>query len=111
MASIRESFVEHFCEEEATKLEIAALGHANGVNSQNKGSDSFKWVVLICLGYQCVELEGYREYHKITTDWDDFKKWVKQHANLDKHDGDCDYLALFSGVYDEFVEKQVHNQG
>ena len=100
---IRDSFVEVFGEDEAMALEHSAISHENGVNSKNKGSDPFKWTLLICIGYQCFEIEKYRKYHKISAPYDEIKKWIIENAELKDHDGDCDYLALMGGVYNEYV--------
>ena len=103
--SIREKFVEAFDEGLASHLEIAAHEHSNGVNSENKGSDPFRWVLLICIGYQCAEIDGYREYHGITAPWADIKKWIIDHGSLGEHEGDCDYLSMLGGAYNEYTSE------
>jgi len=94
--SIREKFVNEFGEEFARKLEVCADTHSNGINSANKGSDPFKWVLLICIGYQCFEKKGYRIYHglPLKPSFTTLKKWIRENADLGTHNGDCDYLAL-----------------
>ena len=87
-------------------MEGAAKYHENGVNSKCKGDDPFKWALVICIGYQCCEKSDYREYHGITAPWDEIKAWIKAHGHLDTHNGDCDYLALFAGVYNEFLPEK-----
>jgi hypothetical protein len=106
MKSIREKFVNDFGEEFASKLECAADCHANGINSENKGSDPFKWVLLICIGYQCFEIKEYREYHGLPNipTYATLKKWIRNNADLGTHDGDCDNLSLVAGVYTPFVK-------
>jgi len=79
---------------------LAALSHANGINSTNKGSDPFRWALTIVIGYQCVE--KYAKYHNIKVPFNEFKKWVIENAELHEHDGDIDWLALAAGVYQEF---------
>ena len=101
--SIRESYVEHFGESEAVLLEMAAEVHKNGVHD-DKGSDAFKWVVAICIGYQCVEKEEYREWHKIGVEFEVFRQWVKEFGELGSHDGDVDYISALIGIYDEYME-------
>ena len=101
--SVRESFANKFGEEQALAVEAAAEEHRNGLNDRNKGSDPFKWVISIALGYQCMELDGYREYHNITANWDEIKTWIKEECHLETHDGDCDLLGAFCGCYDEFL--------
>ena len=63
--SVRESYVEHFGEEQAQALERAAEYHKNGIHNK-KGSDPFKWAIVIALGYECVSREGFRGWHGIT---------------------------------------------
>jgi hypothetical protein len=103
--SIRELFVIKFGEDEAKAIEEAANSHKNGVHD-NKGTDPFKWALLICIGYQCMEVESYREHHIIKTEWATLKQWIKNHADLSSHDGDCVFLALFTGAYNEFMKAE-----
>ena len=105
--SIRTKFVEDFSEDLAKKLELCAEEHSNDVNSRNKGSDAFKWVLLICIGYQCFEIKEYREYHKLPSqpDYKTLKKWICDNGELGSHDGDLDYLALFAGTYNDYQTK------
>ena len=99
---VKASFVARFGEAEARRLEVAAEKHNNDVHN-NKGTDPFKWVLLICIGYECFTKDRYREYHGILTPSDDIKRWARDHAELDSHDGDCDYLSIFCGTYAEYV--------
>lgn len=101
--SIREKFVKDFGEEQTRNIEKAAICHSNGINNKNKGSDHFKWCLLICIGYQCMEKESFRNYHQISISWKVLKQWIKDNGDLRNHDGDCDYISLFAGVYNEFV--------
>ena len=103
---IRKKFVKAFGEKQATFVEKAANYHANGINSECKGDDPFKWALLICIGYQCCEKGNYRKYHGITAPWAKIKAWIKKHGQLNSHVGDCDYLALLCGTYNEFMPKQ-----
>ena len=98
MVSVRQSFVATFSEKQAQMIEAAAETHKNGVHDK-KGSDLFKWAVLICIGFQCVERRPYRLHHHITISYKAFLKWCKEHGELKSHDGDCDYLGLLAGVY------------
>lgn len=104
--SIRESFVEHFKEEDARAIESAAREHSNGVHDK-PGSDHFRWAIAICIGYECMEVDTYRDYHGVTASWPDLKQWIKDHANLADHDGDVDYLSLFAGTYDQFMPSKT----
>ncbi len=103
--SIRDKFVKSFGEKEARQIEEAALSHSNGVNSKNKGSDQFKWAILICIGYEC--LTRFHKYHKIKTPFIKLKKWIRDNADLGSHDGDCDYIALFVGAYKPFIKSKT----
>lgn len=105
MKSIRNKFIKDFSEDEAVALEAAAERHGNGVNNENTGSDKFKWVLLIVIGHQCVELKNYAEFHDIKTSWDKLKPWIKKNASLESRDGDLDYISLAAGIYDEYVKE------
>ena len=105
--SVRTKFVKRFGEKEAALIEAAAEGHGNGVNNTNRGSDPFKWALLICIGYECMSKDAYRCHHRITTPWVDLKQWIIDHAELGSHDGDSDYLTLFCGGYNEFISRDA----
>lgn len=101
---IEEKFVKDWGEELAQKVWECAYSHANGINDANKGSDPFKWALLIVIGYQCFEIEDYRKYHGVPDlDWEKMKKWIRDNAELETHDGDCDYLSLWAGRYNYYV--------
>ena len=100
--SVRESFVTRFGESDAAAIEAAAEEHKNGVHDE-PGSDYFRWAIAIAIGYQCAELDRYREYHGIAAPWAEIKDWIKTDGDLAHHDGDSDMLALFAGVYNEYV--------
>ena len=102
MSKTRESFVETFGEEQAQAVERAAQDHKNGVHDK-PGSDPFRWAIVICIGYECCSHSGYREAHRITAPWSEIKQWIIEHGDLANHDGDCDYLAMFGGVYNEYM--------
>jgi hypothetical protein len=104
VSKIRESFVEHFGEEQAAKLEAAAVEHKNGIHDE-PGSDFFRWAIVICIGFECFTKDRYREYHGITAPVEDVKQWVREHGDIANHDGDADYLSLFCGTYNEYVER------
>lgn len=104
---IRAQFVERFSEAQAAALEAAAKEHANGTNSANLGTDPFKWTILICIGYQCVEVDRFRTYHGVTIPFEDFKSWCKDSADLASHDGDFDYLGMLAGAYAPFMPDEI----
>ena len=97
----RDSFVEHFGEEEAQNVEAAALLHEDTLFDE-RGSDPFRWAICICIGFQCMELDKYRSHHGITTPWKTLKQWIKEHGDLQNHDGDVDTLAHGAGMYEEY---------
>lgn len=101
--SVRESFVNFFGEDQAQKIEESAKSHKNGIHDE-PGSDPFRWAIIICIGYECMQKDSYREHHNITVPWDDLKAWIKEHGDLSNHDGSVDYLALFAGAYNEYME-------
>jgi hypothetical protein len=100
--STRDSFVARFDEANAAAIEAAAEGHKNGIHD-DPGSDPFRWAIALAIGYQCAELDGYREHHGITTPWSEIRDWIKTDGDLANHDGDCDYLAVFTGTHNEYV--------
>jgi hypothetical protein len=102
---IREKFVKDWGEELANKIEEAANYHRNGINDQNIG-DPFKWALLICIGYRCLENKEYRKFHGIPNlNWKKLKKWIKENAELGSYRGDLDYISLFLGVYNYYLKK------
>lgn len=101
--SLRDKFVARFGERDAAAMEKAAEEHKTVINSERIGSDPFRWAVMICIGYQCFEKAGYREHHGITACFEDIREWLKANADLSRHDGDVDYLALAVGKYNEYV--------
>lgn len=103
----RKKFVKRFSEKEAKRFEKAAEGHSNGVNSRNKGSDPFKWVLLICIGYQCFEKESYRKHHGIKAKLEHINQFIIEDAELGTHNGDCDYLSLVAGVYNKYTKPKI----
>lgn len=104
--SIRDAFIEAFDEANATAIEAAAEEHKNGIHDR-PGSDYFRWAIVIAIGYECMEKDGYREYHGITAPWPALHDWIRDHANLADHDGDSDYLSMMAGTYNEFVSIEV----
>jgi hypothetical protein len=107
--SIREKYVAEFGEEQAKALEQAADTHKNGIHD-NKGSDPFKWAILIAIGYECSTRDAFKEYHGISVPTEKWKQWVKEHAELSSHDGDCDYITLLCGLYNEYVPEKAEVQ-
>lgn len=105
----REAFVDRFGESDAAAIEAAADMHKNGVHDE-PGSDPFRWAIVIALGYQCAEIDGYRDHHGIVAPWAAIDGWLKEPAQRDwlsAHDGDSDYLALFVGTYTPYMPEPV----
>lgn len=102
----RDSFVSRFGEDQAARIEACAEEHSNGINSENKGADPFKWACLIAIGYSCVSDARFAEYHGITVPNDEFRAWCLSDGDLGSHDGDCDYVALLAGAYDSYIKKE-----
>lgn len=103
---LRDDFVKVFGESDAQAIEVASWDHKNGVHD-NKGSDPFRWSLCICIGFQCFEIEEYRKYHGIVTSYESIKQWIRDNAHLENHDGDVDFLALFAGVYNEYIKEET----
>ena len=109
--SIREHFVKQFGEPDAAAIEAAAQEHADDINSKDKGSDLFRWAITICIGYECMSKDSYRDYHCITAPWNDLRQWIIDHGDISNHDGDSDYLAALCGAYNEFTGQEPFVKG
>jgi hypothetical protein len=105
VSAVRELFVERFGEANAAAIEAAAEKHANGVNSNNRGSDPFRWAICICIGYECIT--EYSEENGIKADPAEIRAWVVEHGDLRNHDGDLDYLGLMVGAYGPWMPEAV----
>jgi len=102
--STRESFVSAFGEAEAAAVEAAADMHrAELVEGYEMGSDAFRDCIVIAIGFECMEQDGYRDYHGIATPWISLRQWIKDNGRLPEHDGPIDYLAMYAGAYNEFM--------
>jgi hypothetical protein len=103
MSSVRESFVEHFGEDQARAIEAACAEHkAESIHSKDdEGNDPFKYAVLMCIGYGCIK---YGKSHGITVSPADFKSWCLEHGDLASYKGPIpDYISFFGGVYNEYL--------
>ena len=109
MSKTRESFVEHFGEDEASCIEGAAMFHMNGIHDK-PGSDHFRWAICICIGIECFSSEHGRSHHGIMASVLEIEQWIKDHGDLSSHDGDVDYLALILGKYDKFIPTTSEKQ-
>lgn len=104
---IRRLFVKKFGEAQAKAVEAAAESHANGVNSKNRGGDEFKWALIICLGFECLSRDAFREYHGIESSWEELDSWIIAFGDLGSHTGDVNYLSMLTGEYDKYLEKET----
>lgn len=104
--SIRESFVSHFGEDEAVRVEEASLMHIKGTfsgglgqvletigldpdRSEMKwGSDPFKWHLRNAITHECLARPEFRAHHGIHTPTSELKLWSQQYGDLDNFDGD-----------------------
>lgn len=101
--SVRDSFVAAFGEEQALAVEAARAEHRGDHLDDRDGSDPFRTAIAICLGFECMSKDSYRESHGITVPWEDIRVWIKAHGDLANHDGGIDHLMLFGGGYNEFM--------
>lgn len=102
--SIRTKFVEAFSESDAAAIEAAAQGHQSDWQTMDrKGSDPFKWALLMCISFEC--MGRFREDHGIQATSEALKDWVYNHADLGSHDGDADALGMLSGAYKGWVKE------
>lgn len=102
--STRESFVTRFGESQAASIEAAADMHrAELLEGDKAGSDPFRDAIVICVGFECMSLDSYRDHHGITPSWIDLRDWIRSEGNLGDHDGPVDYLAMFAGAYTDLI--------
>lgn len=102
--TVRDSYVEHFGEDQATKVEESALGHMRSVSDSHRddswGTDPFRYHLLACISFDCFTVEKNRVYHGITVPLADVRAWALEYADLHEHDGDIpDYLGFMVGAY------------
>lgn len=104
--TIRQKFIRDWGKETYDTLVSSAKDHADGENNKRVG-DFTKWAILIAIGYECMELKHYRDYHGFKKlNWLKMKKWIKDNAELTTYKGDYDYLAALTGAYDFFIKKE-----
>ena len=108
MKSIREKFVKDFGEKQALKVEECSDSHLAylGFTRKNLGSDKFKGAIVIIISFQCLEVDGFRQYHNVGKDmpsWKVLKEWIKDNGKLKTYDGEFDVLSLLAGAYNEYM--------
>jgi len=108
--SIRDSFVEHFGEDNAVRVEEAALMHMSegpfphlDPHADDKwGSDHFKYLFLVCIARDC--FTRWRAWHTMDMSYEDVLAWALEHGDLHDFDGDVpDFLALMAGAYNPWI--------
>lgn len=108
--SIRESFVATFGEDNALRVEEAAIGHLGegpfphlDPHADDKwGQDPFKYLFLLCIGRDC--FTRWRSWHKIEAEYEDILAWALEHADIHEYRGDIpDFLALMAGAYNPWI--------
>ena len=110
MREYRENFVKEFGEEEAIKIEEAALEHNNEIHPCGEEIDSFIWSIAICIGYQCFEIERYRQYHKINAPYIKIKEWIIKNNLFKNYQGHLDYVSLLVGAYNDYIPKETPDE-
>ena len=105
---LRKKFVARFSEDDAVRLEEAAIGHMaqdfDSHSEDNWGSDPFRYILMVVLARECVSDPHYRASHGIQADPQEFHLWVLDEAHMAEFDGDCpDFLALMAGVYNQYI--------
>ena len=101
---LEKKFIEDFGIEAWEKLKDACRYHIESGHINKVFTGNFMQVILITLGFQCVEVVRYRKFHKIPFSWKKFKEWLIKHkkeiAKCKATENDIDFLALFAGTYD-----------
>jgi hypothetical protein len=100
--SVRESFVAHFGEEPALRIEEASLMHITEIASIHTkdtwGNDPFQYHFLNAIAREC--LTRYKDFHGITPDSEEMRLWCVAEGRLHEYEGEFpDYIALMIGVY------------
>ena len=82
---------------EAAKIFRAAVGHRP---HQIRGDDEFGWAILIVIGFDCIKIKEYAEYHDIKISYRDFRKFcIENKKQIISNNGECDILSIFTGDY------------
>jgi hypothetical protein len=111
--TIRVSFVEHFGEEAATRVEEAALMHLGegpvphlDIHADDRwGDDPFCYLFLVCIGRDC--FTRWRAWHRIDAEYEEILAWCLEFGDIHDFKGDLpDYLALMAGAYNPWINWQ-----
>jgi hypothetical protein len=114
--TVRDSFVAHFGEANATRVEEASLGHINDLSNgdvhkdDSMGTDPFQYALLNCVSRDC--FTQWSDYHGFQgMPIEDVRTWAITHAHLHEFDGDIpDYLGLFAGAYHPWLNWEEMGQ-
>jgi len=107
---LKEEFTERFGIEGWEALKGACKYHieSGAINKEFRGN--FAQVVLITLGFQCVEVPEYREFHGIPFGWEEFKEWLIEHRDeilkMEVTDNDVDFMGMACGDYSFLLKNQ-----
>lgn len=112
--TLREKFVARFDEETAKAIEEASLSHQtdtdwSSAGTQKPGSDAFKTHLRVCVGYECMSREMFRQHHGIKPPWEKIKQWIIDEADLLNHDGGGDPLMEVNHHFDFLRTKPTNN--
>ncbi len=101
MSITREYFVECFGEILAERLEVAATEHTNDEDC-DKGSDFFRWVLMITAAKECFIGGGGRAQHRIEQEasGEEIEFWIRQFGGF----------SQFDGSFDEEFDLEEHEQ-
>jgi hypothetical protein len=103
--TVRDSFAQHFGEENALRVEEASVGHINDPGAQEVhaddqwGTDPFRYHLMNCISHDCfTTFAAFHGFTDLTVE--EVRAWAVEHADLHEMDGDIpDYLGLFAGAY------------
>jgi len=104
--TVRDSFAEHFGEENAMRVEEASIGHIGDANKYGDAhthddwsTEPFRYHLMLCIGHDC--FGQHSTFHGFTDmPVAEVKAWAVEHADLHEFDGDIpDFMALMAGAY------------
>ena len=105
---VRASFVVQFDKIEAKLIERAAQEHKSGMGvTAHKGDSPFRWALSVVIGFDCVDVEAFRQHHGITLDPEEFASWCRQHAQLRSFTDGGDILGMLGSHYQRYLAPVV----
>ena len=111
---LEQEFIKDFGKNAYEKLKESCRYHIESGHIDREYRGNFMQVILITLGFQCVEVEEHRKFHEIPFEWKTFREWLLRHkdeiANCKVSDNDIDFLALFSGAYDFLFDERARGE-